>query len=258
MNDRGIRMRDDDGIATITLDRPSILNAWDSPMRAALLEAIGHCRDDPEIHALIVTGTGDRAFCAGQDLNESVSFDGPRAADWVGEFRSLYAAIRSIEKPVVAALNGVAAGSGFQFALLTDVRVGHPGVRMGQPEINNGIASITGPWIMKEILGFSRTVEMTPTGRMVEADEALRLGLLHHVVPPEAVMREARRIAEELAAKPPVAMQLIKRRFWDVLKPGFDEAFDAATRDHHDSYESGEPQAVSGAFLGRRRDKVAE
>ncbi|MCB2099808.1 MAG: enoyl-CoA hydratase/isomerase family protein [Rhodobacterales bacterium] len=242
----------DGPIATLTLNRPRVMNAWTGAMRGDLTRALADCGADDAVRAVVVTGAGEKAFCAGQDLNESQSFDADAAEAWIEDFRALYAAVRSLEKPVVAAINGVAAGSGFQFALLTDVRVGHPGVRMGQPEINSGIASVTGPWIMREIVGLSHTVELTLTGRLVNAEEAQRLGLLHEVVPQDWLMERARERAGELAAKPPLAMSLIKRRFWETLKPGFDEAMAAAIRLHRQSYAAGEPQAESARFLADR------
>lgn len=239
----------ENGIAVLTLNRPDVMNAWHEAMRDEVLDALHRTRDDDAIRALVLTGAGDRAFSAGQDINESKEFDEDRAEQWIEEFRTLYGALRALEKPTVAAINGVAAGSAFQFVLLTDVRVGHAATTMGQPEINTGIASITGPWIMREILGLSRTIELTLTGRLTDAEEALRLGLLHHVVPREEVLARAVAIASDLAQKPEIALRLIKRRFWEVLEPGFHEVFDAAIRYHRMSYGAGEPQAVGTEFL---------
>ncbi|MEZ5811806.1 MAG: enoyl-CoA hydratase/isomerase family protein [Rhizobiaceae bacterium] len=240
------------GVRTIVLNRPDRLNAWDAPMREKLVAALTDAGGDGKIGAVILTGAGERAFSAGQDLNEATDFDADRAELWIDEFKTLYRAVRALEKPVVAAINGVTAGSAFQFALLTDIRVGHPDVKMGQPEINSGIASITGPWIMREVLGLSRTIELTLTGRMIHADEALRIGVLHHVVPHDQVMTKATEIAGELAAKPPTAMRLIKRRFFEVLEPGLEDAVAAAKRHHRESFVSGEPQSVTHEFLAAR------
>lgn len=242
----------DGPVRTVTLNRPEVLNAWHTPMRHELIRALDEAGADPAVKAVALTGAGERAFGAGQDLNDAAGFDADRAERWIDEFRDLYAAVRRLEIPVVAALNGVAAGSAFQFVLLTDVRVGHDGVRMGQPEINSGIASITGPWIMRELLGLSRTLELTLTGRLVEAEEAHRLGLIHHLVPQAEVLSRAQAIAAELAAKPPTAMRLIKKRFWEVLEPGLDEAVAAAKRYHRESFEAGEPQETAKAFLAAR------
>jgi enoyl-CoA hydratase/carnithine racemase len=241
-----------DGVFTITLNRPDRLNAWDKPMRDMLVAALDHAAKTEAVRAVILTGAGDRAFSAGQDLNEATDFDSDRAELWIEEFHTLYRAVRALEKPVVAAINGVTAGSAFQFALLTDLRVGHRDVRMGQPEINSGIASITGPWIMREVLGLSRTIELTLTGRLVDAEEALRLGILHHIVPRGAVMAKARELAEDLGAKPQLAMRLIKRRFFEVLEPGLKDAVEAAKRHHRESFDAGEPQSKTRDFLEAR------
>ena len=115
------------------------------------------------------------------------------------EWDSLYGRIRWLRKPIVAALNGVAAGSAFQVALLCDVRVGHPGSRMGQPEIDAGIPSILGPWIMQDMLGRSRTIELVLTGRLMEATEAHAVGLIHHLVAPDELLPKALEVAAVLS-----------------------------------------------------------
>ena len=170
-------------VGILTLNRPQVLNAWNAAMRDQLTAALTTMEEDAEVRAIILTGAGDRAFGAGQDLNETKTFNPDRAEEWIGEWDSLYDRIRSLSKPIIAALNGVAAGSAFQVALLCDLRVGHPGVTMGQPEINSGIASTTGPWIMREIIGLARTIDLTLTGRMMDADECYRIGVINRLVP---------------------------------------------------------------------------
>jgi enoyl-CoA hydratase len=129
-------------VAVITLNRPARLNAWTTVMRDMIIEALQRFDADDGVAAIIMTGAGDRAFSAGQDLSEAHDFDGERAVEWVKEWERYYTVLRSLKKPLVMALNGTAAGSAFQVALLGDIRVGHPGVRMGQPEINAGIAKM--------------------------------------------------------------------------------------------------------------------
>ena len=245
----------DAGCLQITLNRPERMNAWDSAMRAELIARLEAAAGNPEITSVVLTGAGNRAFCAGQDLNEVTDFTPDQADAWIDSFGALYRAVRSLEVPVVSALNGVAAGSAFQFVLLTDIRVGHAGVRMGQPEINSGIASITGPWIMREVLGLSRTIELTLSGRLMEAEEAHRLGALHEVVAEDRVLPRAREIAAELGAKPATAMSLIKQRFFEVLEPGLEEAIEAAKRYHRISFASGEMRAETQRFLASRGGK---
>ena len=104
-------------------------------------------------------------------------------------------------KPLVGALNGVAAGSAFQVALQTDVRVGHEGTRMGQPEINSGIPTVLGSWLMIDRLGLSRTIELTLTGRMMEGRECHDIGLIHYLVPADQVLAKAKEVARDARRK---------------------------------------------------------
>jgi enoyl-CoA hydratase len=239
-------------IGTLTLNRPQILNAWNAPMRARLVEALDELEANQAVRSIILTGAGNRAFGAGQDLNETKTFDPDRAEVWMGEWERLYDRIRSLSKPIIAALNGVAAGSAFQVALLCDLRIGHDGVTMGQPEINSGIASVTGPWIMREMIGIARTIDLTLTGRMMDADECFRIGLINRIVPKQKVMEVTLALAEELAAKPPVAMRLNKARFREVTEESFRECLTAGIRNQREAYGTGEPARMMEQFLAVR------
>src|SRR5947207_8208831 len=203
------------GIGTITLNKPWKLNAWDTPMRAEISVVLRDWNRDTAVKAVVMTGAGERAFCAGQDLEETEKFQsGNEGANWFRSWQDFYNAIRGLDKPCLAALNGVAAGSAFQAVMLADARVGHPGVRMGQPEIDAGILSVTGPMLMLPRIGLARTMELTLTGRLMEAAEAASIGLINYLVPrAEDVMPKTREIAELMASKPVMAMRLNKQRF---------------------------------------------
>jgi enoyl-CoA hydratase/carnithine racemase len=239
-------------VGLVTLNRPQVLNAWNAPMRERLVETLDEMEANEAVRAIILTGAGDRAFGAGQDLNETKTFTPDRAEIWMGEWERLYDRIRSLSKPIVAALNGVAAGSAFQVALLCDLRVGHEGVTMGQPEINSGIASVTGPWIMREMIGIARTIDLTLTGRMMDAKECHHIGLINRLVPQDKVMEAAFTLAEELAGKPPVAMKLNRARFREVTEPGFRECLAAGVRNQRAAYATGEPARMMEEFLAKR------
>lgn len=247
-----------DKVRRITLNRPEKLNAWNTAMRDQLIEALEEAEADETIRALVLTGAGDRAFGAGQDLSESKSFDASRAEEWMAEWKALYALLRSLSKPIVAALNGVAAGSAFQVALLCDLRVAHAGVRMGQPEIKSGIPTVTGNWIMREHLGLARTIDLTLTGRMLEAEEAMRFGLISRLVPAEEVQSAALDLARELAEQPPIAMRLNRQRIAEVTQQGFDETMAAGVRIQVEAYGSGEPQAEMQKFFETRQRRKAQ
>jgi enoyl-CoA hydratase len=244
-------------VAVLRLNRPHILNAWHTPMREMLVAALQAAESNDAIRAIIMTGTGDRAFCAGQDLNETKTFDPDRAEEWIKEWDRLYSTIRGLSKPLLIALNGLAAGSGFQVALLGDFRIGHSGVTMGQPEINAGIASTTGPWIMREIIGLARTIDLTLTGRMMPAEECHAIGVINRLVPPERVMPETMTLAQELAQKAPVAMRLNKARFREVTEVGFRDCIAAGIRNQRIAYATGEPARMMEKFLAERAARKA-
>jgi len=239
-------------VAIITLNRPEVLNAWHRAMREELMQAIAELDADAAVGAIVLTGSGDMAFSAGQDLSETMEFDADRAVEWVREWEELYGLIRALSKPLIAALNGVAAGSAFQVALLCDFRIGHPGVRMGQPEINSGIASTTGPWIMREMIGIARTIDLTLTGRMMDAQECHALGLINRLVAPAQVMPECLALGQELAAKPPIAMRLNKQRFREMTDVGFRDCLEAGMRIQREAFATGEPARMMEQFFSTR------
>lgn len=172
-------------VAIVTLNRPTVLNAVDEAMRALFVETMRGLDADDGVRAVVITGAGDRAFSAGQDLDMALSLTADNVGDWFRQLKLFYGAARDMGKPVVVALNGVAAGAGFQLSLHSDLRIAHPGVRMSQPEVNAGIPSIVGSMIMREVIGLARTAEMALSCRFVGAEEAHGYGLINEIVPPE-------------------------------------------------------------------------
>ncbi len=252
-DDHYLLTRREQEVAVVTLNRPARLNAWTQRDRAALTRLLHALAADAQVRALVLTGAGT-GWCAGQDLTETAGFDPAdpaRVETWLDNCADLYDAVRGLAKPTVAALNGVAAGSGFQVALLADIRVAHPGVGLGQPEVRHGIPSITGTWIIGQHLGLSRTTELVLTGRLLDGTEAHRLGLVHRLVPPDAVLPTALAIARELAAQPPGAVAATKAWLRELTEPGLRQAFAAARGWHRDAYASGEPQSGMHDFLTR-------
>ena len=257
-NEKAVLTDVDEGIATVTFNKPWKLNAWDMPMRAEIAEVLRGWNADTRVHAVVMTGAGERAFSAGQDLDETEKFQsGSDGAHWFQSWRAFYNAIRDLDKPCLAALNGVAAGSAFQVAMLSDVRIGHPGVRMGQAEINAGIPSITGPMLMLPRIGLSRTIELSLTGRLMDAAECGAIGLIHYLVGRDDVIGKAREVAALMAAKPAMAMRLTKARFRQVTQAAFDEAFENGAAYQAEAFASGEPQAAMRAFFAARRARRA-
>lgn len=245
-------------VAVVTLNKPERYNAWTRAMRATLASALSELNADDAIKAIVVTGMGDKSFCAGQDFSESQHFNGAEDGHvWLQEIKDFYDLIRRIEKPTVAALNGTAAGSGFQFALMQDFRIGHADIKMGQPEINSGIPSVVGPWVMSERIALTHIVDLALTGRLMDSQEAQRLGLLNQVVARAEVLPTSIALAESLGAKPPVALRYTKRAFRQSSQAAFDLAFEIAEEAQTSAFASGEPQRCMEAFFRVRAQRKA-
>ena len=225
-------------ISLIRLNRPHILNAWHAEMRSMLVDAIEAAETDANIGALVLTGAGERAFCAGQDLNETKTFNPDRAEEWIKEWELLYGLIRSLSKPLVIALNGVAAGSGFQVALL-----GFPDRASWR---DDGAAGDQRRHRQHHrTVDHARDVGVGADDRS-DADRAAdgRGGMSRDRADQPAGaggagVPEAMALADELAAKPPVAMRLNKARFREVTEAGFRDCIAAGIRNQREAYATG-------------------
>lgn len=248
----------DDSLATLVLNRPEVLNAVNATMRGEIIAALRELNADASMRAVILTGSGRRAFTAGQDLGDLATYDAEQGAQWVHELGALYQAIRDLDKPIVVAINGLATGAGLQMALHADLRIGHPGVRMAQPEVNAGLPSVLGSWILRECVGLARAQEMALSARLVDAEHCLRFGLLDFLVPEDLVLTDAKRMASALAAKPPAAVRLTKQRTRELTQGSWDAAVAAGAELARQGFAAGEPQRVARAFLARRRAQRRE
>jgi 2-(1,2-epoxy-1,2-dihydrophenyl)acetyl-CoA isomerase len=227
----GLRVEIDGPVATLTLDRPEALNALTVPLKVALREALERIAADRSIRAAILTGAG-RAFCAGQDLAER---EQPDAAPLDVEVRERYNPIvrllRSMDQPVIAAVNGVAAGAGASLAIACDLRIAAEGARFVLAFGRIGLVPDSGAtWFLPRLVGPARAAEMALVGDPLDAGEALRIGLVSRVVPPDALLAEARAIADRIVASAPRAVAMTKHaldRSWSI---DLDQALDEEAR----------------------------
>jgi enoyl-CoA hydratase len=254
MNNAPVLVSVDGGIAVLTLNRPKRLNAVNGVLRAALIEALTSVNGDDAIRAVVITGAGTRAFCAGQDLEEAASVDWKQLVPWQRETRAMYQAVRDVNKPCIAALNGVAAGAGFQIALCADWRVATADIRIGQPEIRAGMASIVGSYLMTLHVGHTHNVQLSLSGELVSGQRAFDIGLVTELAPSDALTTALER-ARQFAALPAIPVRLSKERFRAMTQPGFDEACVAGIRAQLECYAQGVPQAVMRSFLDARAKK---
>ena len=215
-----IRVEVGDAVATITLDRPGALNALTGPMLADMLAAFRRIGRDRSIRAVVLTGAG-RAFCAGQDLKERLAPDAPPLAVVVRErYNPIITAMRTLDQPIIGAINGVAAGAGASLALACDVRIAAETATFALAFGRIGLVPDSGvTWFLPRLVGPAKAAELALTGATLTAADAERFGLVAKVVPAEALPGEAQAVASSLAALAPIALAQTKRaldRSWSL------------------------------------------
>lgn len=238
----GLRSDVRDGVATLTLDRPAALNALTIPVKEALLEALRSIHADGSVRAVVLTGAG-RAFCAGQDLVER---EAPNAPPLDEELRDRYEpivrAMIGLDRPIVAAINGVAAGAGASLALAADVRIAAASARFVLAFGRIGLVPDSGAtWLLPRIVGSARAAELALLGTTLDGPAALAAGLVSRVVPDEDLPEVAHELASGMAAMAPLAVAATKRLLVDAWATDLDGALAAeraaqgalgASRDH--------------------------
>jgi enoyl-CoA hydratase len=197
-------------VATITINRPSALNALNTPTTDDLLRAIEALGADVSVRVVIITGAGEKSFVAGADIKELADLTPARGQTHARRGQQVFDAIEQLGKPVIAAVNGFALGGGCELAMACTLRIAADTARFGQPEINLGIIpGYGGTQRLPRLVGKGVALDLILTGRQVTASEALAMGLVNRVVPAAQLMSEARALASELAAKAPIAVRYI-------------------------------------------------
>ena len=199
-------------VAHIVLNRPRVMNAYNVQMRDELFFTLEAVRDDPDVRVAVISGAGERAFCAGADLTEFGTAPSQVIARQVRWERDIWGLFLALRKPLVAAMRGYVIGSGVEIACLCDIRIAADDAQFALPEVALGmIPAAGGTQTLRRVVGASRALEMVLSNRRVGAEEARRIGLAHTVVPADALMNEADEVAHCLAALNPTALALAKR-----------------------------------------------
>jgi len=200
-----------EGIATITINRPDALNALNQDTISELLARFEDAENDENVKVIVLTGAGDRAFCAGADLKMMKGASPVRGTDLAKHGQHLGNRIETLGKPVIAAINGYALGGGIEIAMACDIRVASENALIGQPEINVGlIPGWGGTQRLPRYVGKGMAKEMIFTGKRIDAKTAERLGLVNIVVPADQLKAKVKELAIELSGKPPIALKLCK------------------------------------------------
>jgi 2-(1,2-epoxy-1,2-dihydrophenyl)acetyl-CoA isomerase len=237
-----------EGVLSLTLSRPEALNSFTIAMKEELLAALKDAARDKDVRVLVLTGAG-RAFSAGQDLKERQGADVP---DLGTELRARYnpiaLAMRRLEKPIIGAINGVAAGAGCSIALACDIRIAADSASFIEVFGRVGLVPDTGSsWLLPRLVGYARAAEMVFGADPVDATTAERIGLVNRVVPADQLHDEAHALAAKLASAAPLALALAKRGLNRALESSLEEALE---------YEA-QLQAIAGRSADHREGVAA-
>jgi enoyl-CoA hydratase/carnithine racemase len=225
MSFENLLLERDGAVAIITVNRPKVLNALNTQTLDELRRAILELQRDDAVRAVVLTGSGEKAFIAGADINELATQTPTSGRDHARTGQHVLDLIEHMGKPVVAAINGFALGGGCELAMACTIRLAADTARLGQPEINLGIIpGYAGTQRLARLVGRGRALEILLTGDMVPAQEAYRLGLVNRVVPAAELMAEAKKLAATLASKAPVAVRYILEAVHRGLDMPFAEA----------------------------------
>lgn len=255
-----LRLESKDGIATITLARPERLNALAHDMLDALVEALDAVRRSDD-RVLILTGEG-KAFCAGADRSEMIERPPSEWEPIVDHYLDPVRQIADLDIPVIARLQGDTVGGGFGLAIASDFRIAVEGIRLGAPFVKIGLAGcdMSAGYYLPRLIPLGAATEMMMTGKLVRADEALALGLVHRVVDADRLDAEVAKLAEQLRDGPPIALAFTKRAIRRSLDLPRDAEFDyevfaqtncIQTEDHHEGVRAFFDEKRAPIFKGR-------
>jgi enoyl-CoA hydratase len=197
-----------DHILAVTINRPDKLNALNKIVIEELSDAINEIYYNPEIKAAIITGSGAKAFVAGADISEFIALDGKggKALAQKGQ-DNVFDKIENSPKPIIAAVNGFALGGGCELAMACHFRLASDNAKFGQPEVNLGLVpGYGGTQRLTQLIGKGKAMELTMTGNMIDANEALRLGLVNHIITQENLLSETKKILQTIISKAPLAI----------------------------------------------------
>jgi enoyl-CoA hydratase len=239
-------------VALVTMNRPEKRNALDGQMRCAFLGIMDRVRRDTNTRAVVITGAGDKAFVAGADIAE---FEGRSPVDQYRVMRlpTVFDAIERCPRPVIAAVNGFCLGGGMELALACDIRIASMLAKFGQPEVNLGIIpGGGGTQRLPRIIGLGHALRLILTGDMITAEDALKLGLVEEIMPPEMLIDRAVAIGEQIASKSPVAVAAAKEATRAAMSLPLDEGLRLETALFQLCFSSEDKVEGVRAFLEKR------
>ncbi|MCB0697524.1 MAG: enoyl-CoA hydratase/isomerase family protein [Chitinophagaceae bacterium] len=243
-----------DGIMTITINRPDKMNALNKDVINELSQAMDEVMNNADVKTVILTGAGEKAFVAGADISEFISLDaqGGAALAKTGQ-DGVFNKIENCPKPVVAAVNGFALGGGCELAMSCHFRIASENAKFGQPEVNLGlIPGYGGTQRMTQLIGKGKTMELMMTGDMIGAADAQALGLVNHVVPQADLLGKAKEILQKIQSKAPIAIAKVISCVNDAAKAD-PSGFDNEVARFGECFETEDMREGTTAFLEKRK-----
>lgn len=211
MTDNVLLVEEQDGVLVITLNRPEVMNAFNFDLLNALKKQIDVIRVNNDIRVVIITGSGQKAFCAGADLKERADMNEVQVKEFIFTIRNLFTAIEDLNKPVIAAINGVALGGGMELCLACDIRIAAVNTSMGLTETRLAIIpGAGGTQRLPRLVGRGKAKELIFTGRRADAQEALDIGLVNKICEKDALLDESHKMASMICEAGPIAIEQAK------------------------------------------------
>ncbi|HHU75665.1 MAG TPA: hypothetical protein GXZ24_02025 [Firmicutes bacterium] len=249
-----IRYEKEAPLAIITVIRPEVMNAMNNALVEEYALAFKEAENDDEVRALILTGEGEKAFMAGADIKEVQERDFVLGRKQTRRRQEVLNMLPEMPKPVIAAINGFALGAGLETALACTLRIASTNAKLGAPEVNLGIIPGDGATQrLPRVIGFGRAMEMVLTARMVDAEEAYRIGLVNKVVPLENLMEEAKKMAGSIINKSPLAIQYAKEAVNRSMEMGLNEGMAHESYLHALACATEDKKEGVAAFLEKRK-----
>ncbi len=242
-----------EAVAIITINRPDKLNALSSKVHNEGVAAFDELKKDDSVRVVVITGSGEKSFIAGADISE---FEGKTPVSQRATFfeRTLFNTIDTFPKPVIAMVNGFCLGGGNELALACDLRICSENAKFSQPEINLGIMpGGGGTQRLTRLIGEGRSMEMMLTGDMIDAETAHRFGLVNHVYPADQLEAETMKLAQKIAAKAPIALQLCKEAVKFASRSNLDEGLRREVDLFAICFSTEDKQEGVSAFLEKRK-----
>lgn len=244
----------EDGIATITINRPKALNALNQATVSELKDVVEKIAADKAIKVVIITGAGAKSFVAGADIKEMASKNAAEGREW-GQFgQNVFTEIENLPQPVIAAINGFALGGGCELSCACDIRYAAENAKFGQPEVGLGITpGFGGTQRLARLVGPGMAKQLIYTAKNIKADEAMRIGLVNAVYPLEELMPAAEKLATTIAKNAPIAVRACKKAINDGLQVDMDAAVVIEEKLFGSCFETADQKEGMGAFLEKRK-----